>query len=314
MTQPGGVVDQQPRGFDLGGGPRELELHALELGDRLAELLALPGVAHRVIERRLRQPDHLRADADPPFIERLDRDLVPLADLAEHVRARHTALLEQQLAGAAGADPELVFLPANRESRKPALDDEGGDPAVARLRIQIREDDEDVGFVAVGDPELAAIQHEPTVARLPRRSGVIAQAGFRREREGVAAGTGFGQRVSADRAAGEACEIRPLLLVMSPAQQRVDDQRVLHVDQHADRRIDAGQRLDGEHGVEERAAGPAEGLGHLDAHDAELEQRIDEVAGDLRLLVHVTDVRADFPVGKLVHAVAKEPFVLGKRR
>ncbi len=55
-------------------------------------------------------------------------------------------------------------------------------------------------------------------------------------------------------------------------QQRVDDERVLHVDEHADRRIDARQLLDREHGVEEAAAGAAVGFGDLDAHDAEVEQ------------------------------------------
>src|SRR5688572_32210528 len=38
-----------------------------------------------------------------------------------------------------------------------------------------------------------------------------------------------------------------------PAEQRVDDERVLDVHQHADRRIDPRQRLHGEDGVEERS-------------------------------------------------------------
>ena len=99
---------------------RELELHALEVGDRLAELLALLDVANRVIERALGEADHLRADADAPFVERFDRDLVALADLAEHLRLRHDAVFEQQLAGAAGANAELVLLLADGESRRAA--------------------------------------------------------------------------------------------------------------------------------------------------------------------------------------------------
>ena len=49
-------------------------------------------------------------------------------------------------------------------------------------------------------------------------------------------------------------------------------ERVLHVDEDADRRVDARELLDGEDGVEEGAAGAAVGLGDLDAHDAEVEQ------------------------------------------
>ena len=101
-----------------------------------------------MIERALREADHLRADADAPLVQRLDRDLVALADLAEHVRARHAAVLEQQLAGAARADAELVFLLADREARRAALDEERGDAAIAGRRIDRREDDEEVGFVA----------------------------------------------------------------------------------------------------------------------------------------------------------------------
>ena len=85
-----------------------------------------------MIERALREADHLRADADAAFVERLDGDLVALADLAEDVRRRHAALLEQQLAGAARADAELVFLLADREPGEAALDEERGDAAVAR--------------------------------------------------------------------------------------------------------------------------------------------------------------------------------------
>ena len=101
-----------------------------------------------MIERALREADHLRADADAAFVQRLDRDLVALADLAEHVRARHAAVFEDQLAGAARADAELVFLLADREPGEPALDDERRDAAVAGGRIDRREDDEEVGLVA----------------------------------------------------------------------------------------------------------------------------------------------------------------------
>jgi len=53
---------------------------------------------------------------------------------------------------------------------------------------------------------------------------------------------------------------------------------------------------------------------HLDAHHAELEQAVDELARNARLLVHVANVRTDFAVGELVDAVAEQPFVFGQRR
>ena len=162
--------------------------------DRLAELLALLDVLDGVIERALREAEHLRADADAAFVERFDRDLVALADLAEDLRLRHDAVFEEQLARAAGADAELVFLLADRESRRAAIDDERGDAAVAGIGIDVGEHDEHVGFVAVGDPELAAGDRE-AVARF---------GGARRHRERVAAGARFRQAVGADHVRREA--------------------------------------------------------------------------------------------------------------
>ena len=43
----------------------------------------------------LRDADHLRADADAALVQRLDRDLVALADRAEHVLVGHLAVIEE---------------------------------------------------------------------------------------------------------------------------------------------------------------------------------------------------------------------------
>ena len=64
--------------------------------------------------------------------------------------------------------------------------------------------------------------------------------------------------------------------------------------------------------MEERRAGAAVCLWYLDGHDAQVEELVDELAGDMRLFVHLADERADFAVGELVHAVAKQRFVLVK--
>ena len=57
---------------------RQLVLDRLEIGDRLAELFARPGTRWRAATP-LGQPDHLGADADPSFVQRLDRGLVAFA-------------------------------------------------------------------------------------------------------------------------------------------------------------------------------------------------------------------------------------------
>ncbi len=96
VFQARGVVDQQPRGFDLDGHFGELELHGLETVDRLAELLAFGGVFQRGFIRALRDAEHLRADADAAFVQGFDRNLVAFADFAENVFFRHLAVVENQ--------------------------------------------------------------------------------------------------------------------------------------------------------------------------------------------------------------------------
>ena len=134
-----------------------------------------------MIERALREADHLRADADASFVQRLDRDLVALADLAEHVRARHAAVLEQQLARAARADAELVFLLADREPGEAALDEKRGDAAVAGVGIDVGEDDEEVRLRCALVIQSLRPVSDPVVAALDRA---------RRQRERVAARSG----------------------------------------------------------------------------------------------------------------------------
>ena len=198
-------------------------------------------------------------------------DLIAAADLAEHVRARHAAVFQQQLARAAGANAELVFLLADREPGEAALDEKRGDAAIAGVRIDGRKDHEQVGFVGVRDPQLAAGQQE-LVAGLD---------GARGEGERVAARPGFRQRVGANRSRRQLRQVLRLLRLGTPAQQRIDDERVLHVDEDADRRVDGGQRFDREHRVEEGAAGAAVRVGNLDAHHPQLEHPVDEAAGHL---------------------------------
>src|SRR5436190_21124021 len=102
--------------------------------------------------------------------------------------------------------------------------------------------------------------------------------------------------------------------VVAPALQRVYGQRVLHVDQGADCRIDARQRLDCEDRMKKPGAAAAELLRHLDAHDAERKELVDERLRDFGALVHLPAERPDFAIGELVHAVTKQALVFGQGR
>jgi len=58
--------------------------------------------------------------------------------------------------------------------------------------------------------------------------------------KGVAAGAGFGERISAHGVCCQAGEVAFFLLLVAPAQQGVVDQRVLHVHDHRRRRVHGG--------------------------------------------------------------------------
>src|SRR6058998_3570681 len=73
------AVGQRAGRLDLGLHVGELVGDRLEAGDRPAERGALAGVARGDVERRLGDADRLRGDADPPAVERGQRDAHPLA-------------------------------------------------------------------------------------------------------------------------------------------------------------------------------------------------------------------------------------------
>ena len=83
-----GRVHHQPGGLDLHRHVGQHELHALEIADRLAELLALLGVCDRRVERALRDADGLRTDRRARVIQRRQRGLEAGARLADDPVAR----------------------------------------------------------------------------------------------------------------------------------------------------------------------------------------------------------------------------------
>ena len=62
--------------------------------------------------------------------------------------------------------------------------------------------------------------------------------------------------------------------------------------------------------MKERGPGAATCFGDLNRHDTEVEELVDEPAGDRRLLVHLADERPYLAVSELKHAVAKQRLVL----
>mmetsp|Transcript_107946 Transcript_107946/g.300101 ORF Transcript_107946/g.300101 Transcript_107946/m.300101 type:complete len:273 (+) Transcript_107946:390-1208(+) len=177
LLQPRRVVHQEPRGLDFHPRPGVLELHALEVRHRPAELLPRANVPQRIVVGALGEANHLGADADAALVEEADGHLIPLADLAQHRARGHATGVEVQLAGRRGADAQLVLLLADLQAGVVALHHKSRDAAVRFRRIGIGEDDEEPRLHGVGDPALAPLEN-PVAAVLP---------GPRLQREGVRA-------------------------------------------------------------------------------------------------------------------------------
>ena len=73
--------------------------------------------------------------------------------------------------------------------------------------------------------------------------------------------------------------------------------------------MDAREGFHRQHGVKELRSGASLGLRNLDTHDAQLEQAVDELSRNERLIVHLSDSRANFAVREFVHAVPEQRLV-----
>src|SRR5581483_9510741 len=142
-----------------GGHLRQLELNALIFGNRLAELLAFLCVLGGVFPSAACQAAHLCANSDAALVQRFDGDLVALPSFAQQVVAGNTTILEDELAGAGGTNAQLVFFLADRETGEVLLHQKRGDATISGTRIYGGEENEETGFLGIGDPQLAAIEH-----------------------------------------------------------------------------------------------------------------------------------------------------------
>ncbi len=213
VDQAGGAEGHRLAHERLGGDVPDLLADEVELGDRLAELLALGRVFDPELEAIFRPADAAHAQLPAPDVQDVEGDLVALADGAQHVLRRHHAVLEDQRTGAAAADAQLVLLGAHRQAGRVALDQEAGELAVLHLavgRLNLGEHGEQVGEAGVGDELLRAGQAVALAVGRQHRLGLGGQR--------VRARARLGQGIGGDQlAAGQAGQV--LLLLFGCAEQ-----------------------------------------------------------------------------------------------
>src|SRR6266568_4209234 len=188
-------------------------LDCAKFADRLAELLPLARIRSSLAKRRLGHAERLRRHFQPPHVEHVEGDLVPLAGFAEQVLDRHPDILQHQRGGGGAFESHLLFLGAYRESLKTLLHQERGE----LFAVDFGKYGEQVGKRRIRDELLGAVKDVVRTVGTQNRRGTGTQ--------GVAAAIGFGQGVGAEPfTRGEFPQI-PFLLIGGS---------VVHQRQHAD--------------------------------------------------------------------------------
>ena len=89
--------------------------------------------------------------------------------------------------------------------------------------------------------------------------------------------------------------------VCGPATQRVDDERIVHIDQDGNSGIDCGDGFDRQDGVKEAATGSAEGFGGLNPEESQLEELLEEVGIKLLVRIHAAHQRLNLFQSERAH-------------
>src|ERR1017187_4920239 len=198
--------------------------------------------------------------------------------------------------------PQLVFLFADGESGRIFLDQKRRDPLVALRRIHGGKQNEQPRLFAIRDPELASVENEL----------IAFEFGLGLQRKRVRSRSRFAQRIGAKHVRRQPRQVTLLLVFIGPAQNRIPEQRVLHVHDYSGGSVGPRQFFDGQDRLKKLAARSTVLLRNLDAHQAELKELVDQAVIEHRLFVHLFRQRTNLVAGKLAAVFAEQNLVFGE--
>src|SRR5690606_13760338 len=146
--------------------------------DRLAELLALPGVADRFVEAALRAAEAAGADVEPAAVEAHHRDAKALTLRAHQIFGRHAHPVQDHLRGRLRMPAELALPRAEADARHVPFDHEAGNALRTLLagadhaQIELVLAAAGNELLGAGDDIMVALLHRPGL----ERGGVRARA------------------------------------------------------------------------------------------------------------------------------------------
>ena len=183
VFEPGRAQSQESRRGDLAFRSSKREAHAVEVGDRPSELLALLRVRARDGDGGSRDSHRLRGDSDASAVERGQREREALPHLTDHSVSADAHAIEHEGAGVGGLEPELAFGRTDHDARGVEWNGERRDARVRSRGIgftHTREYDRQGRVAGVGDELLAPV--EPPGIRFadrggPQRRGIASEDG-----------------------------------------------------------------------------------------------------------------------------------------
>jgi UDPglucose 6-dehydrogenase len=298
-----GGVDQVAGRGDLHRHVGEHELHALEVADRLAELLALLGVRDGGVERSLGDADRLRADHRAGVVEGLEGRAEAGALLADEPVGRDPAVVEVDLAGRRALDAELALLGADAEPGVVLVHDERRDALGALARVGAGHHGEVRVHRRPGDPHLGAVEDV----------GVAVAHGPGPHRRGVGAGFALGQRVGEHGLAGGDLRQVAALELLAAGQDEPHRAELVDGDDERTRGADPGDLLHDDRVRDPVGAGAAVLLRDVDGQQIGPPELLVHVPRILGRLVDLGRPRGDLVLGELTHGLAQELVLLGER-
>eukprot|EP01137_Pigoraptor_chileana_P021862 Opistho-2@86090 len=294
-------IEQGARGFEVSRHVGEHELRVLEIGDRLAELLAVLGIGDRFVEAALRAAERAGTDVEASAVEPRHRKAESVALGADEVFDGDAAILEDHLGGRRSVPAELFLGRAEAEARRVLFDDEAADP----LRLFLAgADHADVDVVITGarDELLRAVQHIMVAVALRRRL----------ERRGVGPRTRFGEAIArdllhADEVGQEArLDLGPAETVDHPGRHIVDR------DIGAGRGAAIGHRLHDQRRFHPAEPDAARFLADVNRAEAQLARRLPHVDGIMMFLVPFGREGRDAVGGEFARHILDGELVVGK--
>lgn len=294
------AVDENPADLDLSRHLRQLESRVLEIGNRLAERLALAGVFQRPLQSGFsrRQP----ADGNSEALLRQFLHQISEAHprLPQQIFLGHANVLEEQLRSVLRFHADFFQTLALGKARGVGLDQEQAGALRARFRIGLGHDNHQVCQIAVGDERLRTV--DDIVVAIEHCGGFHPLQ--------IRTGAWFGHGNRGNHLAGyqfwQVFVFQRFTAVMQDV--RCDDVRMQG-------KTDAGQAqaphfFDHHRAVEKVRAQPTVFFRQVRTEHPRLPRLVPELAVDIALFFPLAMKRHSFFFEKRSHAVA-EKFVLG---